>query len=53
MNNMYFGYGSNLNLDDWNDYVKSKNLDLDSIKVIPGIFFLPDHELAFDIYSKK
>ena len=51
MSDLYFGYGSNLNVDDWKDYAKRNNLDPDSIKAIPGIFFLPDYELAFDVKS--
>ena len=53
MNNMYFSYGSNLNVDDWKGYAKRNNLDPDSIKAIPGIFFLPNYELAFDVKSEK
>lgn len=52
MSDLYFGYGSNLNVDDWKDYAKRNNLDPDSIKAIPGIFFLPDYELAFDVKSE-
>ncbi len=52
MSDLYFGYGSNLNVNDWKDYAKRKNLNPGSIKAIPGIFFLPDYELAFDVKSE-
>ena len=51
MSDLYFGYGSNLNVDDWKEYAKRNNLDPNSIKAIPGIFFLPNYELAFDVKS--
>lgn len=51
MTSFYFGYGSNLNLEDWKDFTKKHNLRQDTIEAIPGIFFLPDHELEFHTYS--
>lgn len=51
MSDLYFGYGSNLNVDDWKDSAKKNNRDPDSIKAISGIFFLSDSELAFDFKS--
>ncbi len=53
MNDLYFGYGSNLNMEDWKDFAKRENLNPDSIKAIPGIFFLPDYELTFDVNSPR
>ncbi len=47
----YFGYGSNLDLDDWKDWCESHGKNPDSIKTLPGIFILPDYELSFHYYS--
>ncbi len=49
----YFGYGSNLNLEDWKEVTKKYNLKQDTIKAIPGIFFLPDYELEFHTFSSS
>ncbi|MDA1347206.1 MAG: gamma-glutamylcyclotransferase [Crenarchaeota archaeon] len=51
MSDVYFGYGSNLNLDDWKEWCKKEDCDPDSIKALPGIFVLPDYELSFHYYS--
>lgn len=48
----YFGYGSNLNERDWNKWCKENSEDGKSIRVLPGIFFLIDYELAFDRFAE-
>ena len=47
----HFGYGSNLNWDDWKKWCNKHNKDPNSLKVEPGTFFLPDYELDFHYYS--
>ena len=47
----YFGYGSNLDLDDWKDWCQRNEKNPNSINALPGIFILPDHELSFHYYS--
>lgn len=60
MNSLYFAYGSNLNLKDlrfWEkeheQVVNRKKSFVDSIKVLDGIFFLPDRQLQFTIKSRS
>jgi gamma-glutamylcyclotransferase (GGCT)/AIG2-like uncharacterized protein YtfP len=57
MSNFYFAYGSNLNLKDLREYEKRnfanvKKSFVDSINISDGIFFLPDYQLQFPVYSK-
>ena len=47
----HFGYGSNLNWDDWKKWCSERGKDPNSLKVEPGTFFLPDYELDFHYYS--
>lgn len=47
----HFGYGSNLNWDDWEKWCNERGKDPNSLKVEPGTFFLPDYELDFHYYS--
>jgi len=49
---LYFGYGSNLDCEDWKKFCKKKEKDPNSIKELPGIYLLTDYELAFDYYSE-
>ena len=46
-----FGYGSNLDLQDWERWCKEQGRDPNSVEALPGIYLLPDYELAFDYYS--
>ena len=48
---LYFGYGSNLDMQDWEKWCTEHGRDPNSVEVLPGIYFLPDYELAFDYYS--
>ena len=55
-NFLYFGYGSNLNLKDICEWEKKHTLNkkksfVDSINIFDGIFFLPDYQLQFTVYS--
>jgi len=57
MSNFYFAYGSNLNLKDLREYeernfTNAKKSFVDSIHISDGIFFLPDYQLQFPVYSK-
>ena len=57
MSNFYFAYGSNLNLKDLREYekrnaVNEKKSFVDSINILDEIFFLPDYQLQFSVYSK-
>ena len=57
MSNFYFAYGSNLNLKDLREYekrnaVNEKKSFVDSINILDEIFFLPDYQLQFPVYSK-
>ena len=57
MSNLYFAYGSNLNIEDLKRYEKRKNIEqsesfVNSTKIFDGIFFLPDYELQFPVYSR-
>ena len=57
MSDFYFAYGSNLNLKDLREYEKRnfanvKKSFVDSINISDGIFFLPDYQLQFPVYSK-
>lgn len=56
MNNMYFAYGSNLNLEDLRQYEKDHNIEktfVDSINIHDRIYFLPDYELEFSVWSSS
>ena len=48
---LYFAYGSNLDDEDWGNFCIKNSLPADCIKPI-GPAFLPDHELAFDVFSQ-
>jgi len=50
-NQLSFGYGSNLDLTDWQKWCKRNGCDSDSIEMLPGIFILPDYELKFHYFS--
>ena len=57
MSQLYFAYGSNLNLKDLREFEKRNGINekksfVDSINISDGIFFLPDYQLQFSIYSK-
>jgi gamma-glutamylcyclotransferase (GGCT)/AIG2-like uncharacterized protein YtfP len=47
----HFGYGSNLNWNDWEKWCSERGKDPNSLKVEPGTFILPDYELDFHYYS--
>ena len=51
MSDYHFGYGSNLDLDDWKKWCDVRGRKSDEMQVEPGIFFLPDYELDFHYYS--
>ena len=53
MSDVYFGYGSNLNLEDWEKWCEKIGGSPDSIRALPGIFVLPDYELSFHYYSSS
>ena len=58
MSNFYFAYGSNLNLKDLREFEKRNGINakksfVDSINISDGIFFLPDYQLQFPVYSKS
>ena len=46
-----FGYGSNLDWQDWEKWCNEHGRDPNSVEALPGIYLLPDYELAFDYYS--
>ena len=48
---LYFAYGSNLDDEDWGNFCIKNSLPADCINPI-GPAFLPDHELAFDVFSQ-
>jgi gamma-glutamylcyclotransferase (GGCT)/AIG2-like uncharacterized protein YtfP len=55
---MYFGYGSNLNLDDLGEFERenfpnSEKLFEETTNILDGIFFLPDYQLQFPVESDK
>jgi len=57
MSQLYFAYGSNLNLKDLREFEKRNGINakksfVDSINISDGIFFLPDYQLQFPVYSK-
>ena len=57
MSNFYFAYGSNLNLKDLREFEKRNGINekksfVDSINILDEIFFLPDYQLQFPVYSK-
>ena len=43
----HFGYGSNLDWNDWEEWCKERDEDPNLLKAEQGIFFLPDYELEF------
>ena len=51
MSDYHFGYGSNLDLDDWKKWCDNRGRKSNEMQVEPGIFFLPDYELEFHYYS--
>ena len=51
MSDYHFGYGSNLDLDDWKKWCDKYGRKSNEMQVEPGIFFLPDYELAFHYHS--
>jgi len=51
MSDYHFGYGSNLDLDDWKKWCDNRGRKSDEMQVEPGIFFLPDYELDFHYKS--
>ena len=51
MSDYHFGYGSNLDLDDWKEWCDARGRKPNEMQVEPGIFFLPDYELDFHYYS--
>ena len=52
-NELSFGYGSNLDLQDWERWCHECGRDSNSIEMLPGIFILPDYELEFHYYSGR
>ena len=51
MSDYHFGYGSNLDLDDWKKWCDTRGRKSNEMQVEPGIFFLPDYELDFHYKS--
>ena len=51
MSDYHFGYGSNLDLDDWKKWCDDYGRKSNEMQVEPGIFFLPDYELDFHYKS--
>ena len=51
MSDYHFGYGSNLDLDDWKKWCDVRGRKSNEMQVEPGIFFLPDYELDFHYKS--
>lgn len=54
MSRYYFGYGSNLNLDDLRQFEKryhSETTFVDSLNIVDGIYFLVDYQLHFPVKS--
>ena len=51
MSDYHFGYGSNLDLDDWKKWCDAHGRKSNEMQVEPGIFFLPDYELDFHYES--
>jgi gamma-glutamylcyclotransferase (GGCT)/AIG2-like uncharacterized protein YtfP len=51
MSDYHFGYGSNLDLDDWKKWCDNRGRKSNEMQVEPGIFFLPDYELDFHYKS--
>jgi len=49
----HFGYGSNLDLDDWKKWCDEYGRKSNEMQVEPGIFFLPDYELDFHYESGR
>jgi len=48
---LYFGYGSNLDVENWALWCRNKGYDLSSIEPL-GPAWLPDHELVFHYQSR-
>ena len=53
MTDYHFGYGSNLDLDDWKKWCDEYGRKSNEMQVEPGIFFLPDYELDFHYESGR
>ena len=53
LSDYHFGYGSNLDLDDWKEWCNDNDRKSNEMQVEPGIFFLPDYELAFHYRSGR
>ena len=53
MSDYHFGYGSNLDLDDWKKWCDNHGRKSNEMQVEPGIFFLPDYELDFHYESGR
>ena len=51
MSDYHFGYGSNLDLDDWKKWCDNRGRKSNEMQVESGIFFLPDYELDFHYKS--
>jgi gamma-glutamylcyclotransferase (GGCT)/AIG2-like uncharacterized protein YtfP len=47
---LHFGYGSNLDLQDWTAFCRANGFDPECLEPV-GRAALPDHELVFDYYS--
>ena len=52
MSSLYFGYGSNLDWDDWYDYCEKTGHNPFGL-VDLGIAFLPDHRMVWHYHSKS
>jgi len=51
MSDYHFGYGSNLDLDDWKKWCDDRGRKSNEMQVESSIFFLPDYELDFHYES--
>lgn len=52
MNKLYFAYGSNLNLVDWQQWCDERGFADATLHPV-GIAMMPDYELHFSRYSKR
>lgn len=50
--NLYFGYGSNLDREDWGRFCQRRGFDPDCVSPI-GPAWLPDHALVFNHHSRQ
>jgi len=50
--NLYFGYGSNLDRDDWGRFCQRRGFDPDCVTPV-GPAWLPDHALVFNYHSPR